>query len=126
MAPLTSLVPQQNLEPRCSLERPEHLSHTPRANSRPGAIWWHYGRGERETMSCAGYPLGRGYQLRLVAPGGHDDVRRFASAVALLNRHALIERELIADGWHLVRFTHQISSQARPHVSMAHPRAWSR
>src|ERR671911_1148321 len=79
----------------------------PRARSGRRAIWWHYGRGEREETSCTACCLGRGYQFRLFASAGPDEVGRFASAADLLSHHAWIERQLFAAGWHLVRFTHQ-------------------
>src|SRR5919112_2699696 len=85
----------------------------PGARSAKGTIWWHYGRGEREQTSCTACCLGRGYQLRLFASGGTGEARRFASAADLLNRHAWIERQLFAAGWHLVRFTHEARGDPR-------------
>ena len=79
----------------------------PRAPGDKRTVSWHYGRGEREEASCAACCLGRGYQFRLFASAGPDEVHRFASAADLLRHHAWIERHLFAAGWHLVRFTHQ-------------------
>jgi hypothetical protein len=109
MTNLDSLVQQQNAAARCSFEHPEHLSDH-QASSRRRAIRWHYGRGECERTMCVAYRWGSAYEFRLIESARPDDVRRFASAVALLNRQATIERKLIADGWHLVRFTHHLEA----------------
>jgi hypothetical protein len=85
----------------------------PRARSGRRTIWWHYGRGEREETSCTACRFGRGYQFRLFASAGPDEVRRFASAADLLGHHAWIEQQLFAAGWHLVRFTHQAAGIPR-------------
>jgi hypothetical protein len=91
---------------------PCHQLPGPRARSGRRTISWHYGRGEWEETSCTACCVGRGYQFRLLASAGSDEVRRFASAADLLNHHAWIERQLFAAGWHLVRFTHEGVSQA--------------
>jgi hypothetical protein len=70
-------------------------------------VWWHYERGEQETTSCLACCLGGEYLFRPFASAGAGDVCRFADAADLLNRHAAIERQLFAAGWHLVRFMHQ-------------------
>jgi hypothetical protein len=110
IAMIDSLLQHQNTGARCSFERPEHLSDH-QASSRRRAIWWHYGRGDCERTMCAAYRWRGAYEFRLIVPARPDDVQRFASAVALLNRQATIERKLIADGWHLVRFTHQFEAR---------------
>jgi hypothetical protein len=79
----------------------------PRAPAGTRTVSWHYGRGERDEASCTACCLGRGYQFRLFASARPDEVRFFASAADLLSHHAWIERQLLAAGWHLVRFTHQ-------------------
>jgi hypothetical protein len=109
MAMINSLVQQQDAKACHSCEHPEHLVDH-QAGSRHGAIWWHYGRGERERTTCVAYGLGRAYEFRLIVSAGRNDVQRFASAVALLNHQAAIERTLIGDGWHLARFTHQLEA----------------
>jgi hypothetical protein len=102
----TSVPAQQDVEPRGSLG----WRQLPRPRARSGRwISWHYGRGEREETSCTACCLGCGYLFRRFVSAGPEEVRRFASAAALLNRHASIERQLFAAGWHLVRFTHHLA-----------------
>src|SRR5688572_23881776 len=99
-----SPAPQENDEIRRPVRRGER-SRSKATRRQP--LRWHYRRGEREEADCFAYRVGREYRLRVVASEGKAEVHRCASAETLLDRHAVIERELTAAGWHFVRLTHQ-------------------
>jgi hypothetical protein len=112
----TPVPAQQDVEPR----RPLGWRQLPGPRARRSRwISWHYGRGDREETSCTACCLGRGYLFRRFASAGPEEVRRFANAADLLNRHASIERQLFAAGWHLVRFTHHLTDIPRAPVLSA-------